>query len=45
MTELCRSFDISRPTAFKLISRFEKEGFEGLKKYSSAPTNHPNATK
>lgn len=45
ITELCRSFEISRPTAYKLISRFEKQGFEGLKKQSRAPSNHPNATK
>ncbi|WP_299257939.1 helix-turn-helix domain-containing protein [uncultured Aquimarina sp.] len=32
ITELFRSFEISRPTAYKLISRFEKQGFEGLKK-------------
>ena len=45
ITELCRSFEISRPTAYKLLSRFEKQGFEGLKKQSRAPSNHPNATK
>jgi len=45
ITELCRSFEISRPTAYKLISRFEQQGFEGLKKQSRAPSNHPNATK
>jgi transposase InsO family protein len=45
ITELCRSFEISRPTAYKLISRFENQGFEGLKKQSRAPTIHPNATK
>lgn len=45
ITELCRNFEISRPTAYKLISRFEKQGFEGLKKHSRSPTNHPNATK
>lgn len=45
ITELCRSFEISRPTAYKLINRFEEQGFEGLKKQSRAPSNHPNATK
>lgn len=29
ITELCRSFNISRPTAYKIIARFEKEGYEG----------------
>jgi transposase len=45
ITELCKIFEISRPTAYKLISRFENQGYEGLKKHSKAPTNHPNATK
>ncbi len=45
ITELCRSFEISRPTAYKLIYRFENEGFEGLKKQSRSPGKHPNATK
>jgi len=45
ITELCRNFEISRPTAYKLIKRFEEQGFEGLKKHSKAPINHPNATK
>ena len=45
ITELCKSFEISRPTAYKLINRFENEGFEGLRKHSRAPIKHPNATK
>jgi len=45
ITELCRSFEISRPTAYKLIDRFENQGFEGLKEQSRAPGKHPNATK
>ena len=44
LTELCRNFGISRPTAYKLIDRFEKQGFEGLKEQSRTPRNHPNAT-
>jgi transposase InsO family protein len=44
ITELCRSFEISRPTAYRLIDRFEKLGFEGLKEQSRSPTIHPNAT-
>jgi uncharacterized membrane protein len=31
ITELCRSFEISRPTAYKIIARFENEGYEGLR--------------
>ncbi len=45
ITELCKSFEISRPTAYKLIKRFEEQGFEGLRKQSKAPGKHPNATK
>jgi transposase InsO family protein len=45
ITELCKAFNISRPTAYKLISRFEKDGIEGLKEHSKAPQKHPNSTK
>ena len=44
ISELCRSFGISRPTAYKLINRFENQGYEGLRKLSRAPKKHPNAT-
>lgn len=44
ITELCRNFEISRPTAYKLISRFENQGYEGLREHSRTPSNHPNAT-
>ena len=41
ITELCKSFNISRPTAYTLIKRFEKDGIEGLIKKSSRHQNHP----
>ncbi len=44
ITELCKSFEISRPTAYKLIDRFENQGYEGLKERSRKPGRHPNAT-
>ncbi len=45
ITELCRSFEISRPTAYKIITRFENEGYEGLRELSRKPCGmHPNAT-
>jgi transposase InsO family protein len=45
ITELCRSFEISRPTAYKIIARFENEGYEGLKELSRKPQGaHPYAT-
>ena len=45
ITELCKSFEISRPTAYRLINRFEEHGFDGLREQSRAPYKHPNATK
>ncbi|WP_101449223.1 integrase core domain-containing protein [Aquimarina sp. MAR_2010_214] len=44
ITELSKSFGISRPTAYKLIQRFENQGYEGLKEQSRVPGKHPNAT-
>jgi len=45
ITELCRNFEISRPTAYKIIARFEKEGYEGLRELSRKPRGlHPNTT-
>jgi transposase InsO family protein len=44
ITELCKTFNISRPTAYKFIARFEKDGIEGLKGQSTAPKKHPNST-
>ena len=45
ITELCKNFEISRPTAYKLIDRFEKQGYEGLREHSRTPRKHPNETK
>ena len=45
ITELCNAFDVSRPTAYKLIGRYEKLGLEGLREQSKSPINHPNRTK
>ncbi len=45
ITELCKSFNISRPTDYKLIKRFEKDGIEGLVEKSSGHQNHPFKTK
>ena len=45
ITELCKSFEISRPTAYKIIVRFEEEGYEGLREMPRKPRGiHPNAT-
>ena len=45
ITELCDAFGISRPTAYRLIQRYEKYGIEGLIEQSKAPINHPNRTR
>ena len=45
ITELCKNFEISRPTAYKLIHRFENQGYEGLREQSRTPRKHPNETK
>lgn len=43
-TELCESFNISRKTGYRLVSRYEKEGLKGLLEKKRAPINHPNRT-
>jgi transposase InsO family protein len=45
ISELCRFYGISRPSAYLLIGRYEKLGIEGLLDKSKAPGNHPNKTK
>ncbi|QCK16109.1 integrase core domain-containing protein [Mangrovivirga cuniculi] len=44
-TELCKTFEISRPTGYRLIQKDEKYWLEGLREQSRAPQNHPNQTK
>ena len=44
ITELCKSFEISRPTAYKIITRFESQGYDGLLEQSRTARNHPNET-
>ena len=44
ITDWCNAFGISRPTAYKLIGRFEQSGFDGLRDHSRTPRNHPNQT-
>jgi transposase InsO family protein len=44
ITELCKSFEISRPTAYKIIARFEKDGYNGLLELSRTPRRHPKET-
>lgn len=43
MTELCRSYGISRKVGYKWLDRYRAEGPAGLCDRSRAPINHPNA--
>lgn len=44
MSELCRRFGISRPTGYKWLRRYRKEGLDGLHERSRRPNNSPNKT-
>lgn len=44
MTELCRAYEISRPTGYALWHRYGSEGETGLEERSRAPERHPNQT-
>ena len=44
ISELCRAFDISRPTAYKYIERYQREGLNGLQERARSPSKHPNKT-
>ena len=44
ITELCKSFEISRPTAYKIINRFESLGYDGLLEKHRIPKSHPLET-
>jgi putative transposase len=42
MAVLCREFDISRKTGYKLFSRYQNSGIEGLTDRSRRPYRHAN---
>ena len=44
MSELCRRYQISRPTGYKWIERIREEGLEAVEDRSRAPSRHPNQT-
>jgi transposase InsO family protein len=44
LAELCRQFDISRPSAYKWVDRYLEEGYEGLEDRSRAPLKQAYAT-
>ena len=43
MSELCRVFNVSRRTGYKLLARYREEGVSGLADRSRAPHHHANA--
>jgi transposase InsO family protein len=43
-SELCRRFNISRPTGYKWLYRYNKHGIEGLEDRSRRPINFPGQT-
>lgn len=44
IAELSRHFEISRPTAYKWITRYQEMGLQGLRELGRSPRNHPNKT-
>ena len=40
--ELCRIYEISRPTTDKWIARYRARGVQGLEELARAPHSHPN---
>lgn len=44
MSELCREFGISRKTGYKILTRYEKKGVDGLFDESRRPITNPNKT-
>ncbi len=44
ITEICRHFDITRPTAYKWIRRYQEKGLKGLEELGRRPANHPRKT-
>ena len=43
MSALCRAYNISRKTGYKLVARYTSEGLNGLFDRSRAPQHHPEA--
>ncbi len=44
MSELCRHYGIARKTGYKILSRWQEAGAEGLKDLGRTPHRHPNQT-
>ena len=44
LAQLCREFEISRPTGYLWLRRYEKQGIQGLQEQSRRPQNSPERT-
>lgn len=44
LSALCRDFGISRPTGYKILQRYEEEGWDALVEKSRRHNSHPNST-
>lgn len=44
MTALCERYGVSRPTGYKFVERFTREGWAGLEDHSRRPQTSPRAT-
>lgn len=44
MTDLCRAYEITRPTGYAVLRRYSRAGEAGLEEQSRAPKRHPNQT-
>jgi putative transposase len=45
ITDLSGKYGLSRPTVYKWLKRFKKQGIDGLKEQKRTPLNSPNQTK
>jgi transposase InsO family protein len=45
ITDLSKKYDLSRPTIYKWLNRYEVEGIEGLEEKNRSPKYRPNQTK
>lgn len=44
ITDIAEKYEISRPTVYKWLKRYEQNGVEGLREQSRAPMNSPHRT-
>jgi hypothetical protein len=44
MAQLCREFEISRPTGYVWIKRYREQGIAGLEEHSRRPQHSPRQT-